>query len=132
MMWFLLRLTFWLSIVLVLLPSVGTHPVPKSQVSASEALKATRVVLADLQHFCERQQEACDAGSLATVTLGERAQAGAKMLYEFLSEHFEPRELRPSLTTGSVPLPSPRPSQHTFRPPDLAPPPRAPQPEHAP
>jgi hypothetical protein len=36
-MWFLLRMTFWLGLVLVLLPSVGSQPVPKSQVSASEA-----------------------------------------------------------------------------------------------
>ena len=39
-MWFLLRMTFWLGIVLVLLPNVGSQPVPKSQISASEAVSS--------------------------------------------------------------------------------------------
>jgi hypothetical protein len=53
-MWFLLRMTFWLGIVLALLPSVGSQRVPKSQVSTSEALWAAKVVATDMQHFCER------------------------------------------------------------------------------
>ena len=56
-MWFLLRMILWLCIVLVLLPSIGSQSVPKSQVSASEALRAAKVVATDIQHFCERQRE---------------------------------------------------------------------------
>src|SRR5580765_1158120 len=121
-MWFLLRMTFWLGVVLVLLPNVGSQPVPKSQVSASEAVHAAKVAAADIQHFCERQWEACVVGSQAAVTLGERAQAGAKMLYEFLSEQFGSDESRPVRTTGSVSVPPARPSQHTLLPADLVPP----------
>ena len=87
-MWFILRMTFWLGVVLVLLPNGGSHPVPKSQVSASEAFSAAKGAVSDIQHFCERQQEACVVGSRTAITLGQRAQAGAKMLYEFLSEQF--------------------------------------------
>ena len=111
-MWFLLRMILWLCIVLVLLPSIGSQSVPKSQVSASEALRAAKVVATDIQHFCERQREACVVGSQATVTLGQRAQAGAKMLYEFLSEQFDLKESRPVPTT----------SAQTLRPADLVPP----------
>jgi hypothetical protein len=121
-MWFLLRMTFWLGIVLILLPSVGSQPVPKSHVSTSEALWAANVVAADIQHFCERQREACVVGSQATVTLGQRAQLGAKMLYEFLSEQVRTNESRPTPTTGSIPIPPTRPPQQTLRPADLVPP----------
>jgi hypothetical protein len=58
-MWFLLRMIFWLGLVLVLLPSVGSEPVPKSQVSVSDALSATKGAVTDLQNFCERQKETC-------------------------------------------------------------------------
>ena len=121
-MWFLLRMLLWLGIVLILLPSVGSQSVPKSQVSASEALRAAKVVATDIQHFCERQREACVVGSQATVTLGQRAQAGAKMLYEFLSEQFDLKESRPVPTTNAVPTrPLGSPAQ-TLRPADLVPP----------
>jgi Family of unknown function (DUF5330) len=110
-MWFLLRMTLWLGIVLVCLPNVGSQPLPKSQVSASEALQAAKVVVADIQHFCERQREACVVGSQVSLTLGQRAQAGAKMLYEFLREQFEIDETRPARTTGFVPVQRARPPQ---------------------
>src|SRR5262249_5963451 len=57
-MWFLLRMTFWLAVVLVLLPTGGSQTAPKSQVSAGEAFSAARGAVADFEHFCERQQEA--------------------------------------------------------------------------
>jgi hypothetical protein len=125
---FLLRMAFWLGVILVLLPSGGSQPVPKSQVSASEAFSAARVAVSDMQHFCERQPVACEVGSQTAITLGQRAQAGAKMLYEFLNERFGSDEAGPVRATGSVPLPPTRPSQHTLRPDDLAPPWRGPQP----
>jgi Family of unknown function (DUF5330) len=131
-MWFLLRMSFWLGVVLVLLPNVGSQPVPKSQISASEALLAAKDIVADIQHFCERQPEACVVGSQATVTLGQRAQVGAKILHEFLSEKFGSQESRSVRTKGSVLIPPARPSQHTLRPTDLAPPWRGPQPTDTP
>ena len=129
---FILRMTFWLGVVLVLLPNGGSQPVPKSQVSASEAFSAAKGAVTDIQHFCERQQEACVVGSRTAVTLGQRAQAGAKMLYEFLSERFGTNEPRRARTTDSVPVPSARPSQQTLRPVDLVPPWRGPDPTDTP
>ena len=131
-MWFLLRITFWLGIVLILLSSVGSQSVPKSRVSTSEALWAAKVVAADIQQLCERQREACVVGSRTTVTLGQRAQAGAKILYEFLSEQFGSNEFRPVPTTDLVPLPPIRPTSQTLRPPDLVPSWRAAQPIETP
>jgi hypothetical protein len=63
----------------------------------------------DFEHFCERQQEACVVGSRTAMTLGQRAQAGAKMLYEFLSQRLESDESKSVRTTDSIPLPQSRP-----------------------
>jgi len=41
-MWFFVRMTFWLAVVLVFLPTGGSQTVPKSQFSASEAFSAAR------------------------------------------------------------------------------------------
>ena len=108
-MWFLLRVTFWLAVVLVLLPPGGSQTAPKSQVSAGKAFSAARDAVTDFEHFCERQQEACVVGSRTAVTLGQRAQAGAKMLYEFLSERLGSNESKAVRIMDSIPLPQPRP-----------------------
>ena len=108
-MWFLLRMTFWLAVVLVLLPTGGSQTAPKSQVSAGEAFSAARDAATDFEHFCKRQQEACVVGSRPAVTLGQRAQAGAKMLYEFLGERLGSNESKSVRITDSIPLPHPRP-----------------------
>ena len=83
---FLLRMAFWLGVILVLLPSGGSQPTPKAQVSATDAVSAAKAAVVDMRQFCERQPEVCVVGSQAAVTIGQRAQAGAKMLYEFLNE----------------------------------------------
>ena len=125
-MWFLLRMTFWLGVVLVLLPNVGSQSVPKSQINATEALLAAQDIVTDIQHICERQREACVVGSQTTITLGQRARVGAKILYEFLSGQFGSYGHRPAQITASVPI-SPRTQlQDTLRPADLAPAWRAP------
>jgi hypothetical protein len=106
---FCVRMTFWLAVVIVLLPTGGPQTAPKSQVSASEAFSAARGAVTDFEHFCDRQQEACVVGSRTAATLGRRAQAGAKMLYEFLNERLGSNESTFMRTTDSVPLPRPRP-----------------------
>jgi hypothetical protein len=128
-MWFLLRMTFWLGVVLVLLPNIGSQSVPKSQVNATEALLAAQDIVTDIQHICERQREACAVGSQTTVTLGQRVRVGAKILYGFLSEQFESYARSRQQITASVPIPPRTTSQDTLRPTDLAPHWRAPHPE---
>ena len=111
---FLLRMTFWLGVVLVLLPSAGTEPTPKAQVGTMEAMSAARAAVGDLRSFCGRQPEACSIGSQAAVGIGHRAQAGAKMLYEFLNEQLGPQTSDAVGATG-------KPSQQTRTPADLEP-----------
>jgi len=108
-MWFLLRMTFWLAVVLVLLPTGGSQTAPKPHVSAGEAFSAARGAVTDFEHFCERQQGACVVGSRTAVTLGQRAQAGARMVYEFFGERFGSNDIKSVRTTESIPIPQPRP-----------------------
>jgi hypothetical protein len=92
-MFFLLRMTFWLGLVLVLLPFGSTQRVQSGgDVSTSEAISAASATVGDLRGFCDRQPDACTIGSQVATTIGYRAQAGAKMLYEALSEAMAPRE----------------------------------------
>jgi len=119
-------MTFWLGIVLILLSNVGPQPVPKSQISTNDVLAAATDVVADITHFCERQPQACTIGSQTTVTLMERAQAGAKILYEFLGHQFGSDDSGSVRTTEGVAIQPP--SQQTLWPTDLLPPWHGPQP----
>jgi hypothetical protein len=131
-MFFLLRMAFWLCLVLVLLPSGSVQPnASQTEVGASEALSAASATVGDLRGFCTRQPDACTVGSQVATTIGYKAQAGVKMLYDFLSESLAPRETG-SLTNGTprggrsakaTPEKSPaeRTSQNTLNPADLAP-----------
>jgi hypothetical protein len=97
LMFFLLRMTFWLGLVLVLLPFGSMqHNSSAGEVSASEAISAASATVGDLRGFCGRQPDACAIGSQMASTIGYRAQAGAKILYEAISEAMAPHE------TGSI------------------------------
>jgi len=127
-MFFLLRMGFWLTVILVCLPSGGSQSTPKVNVGPVEAISAATAAVSDVKQFCGRQSDACAVGSQVAVALGQRAQAGAKMLYEFLNEHVGPNETgsTPSSPGKAVPMPTPRPSQSTLAAPDAAPAWRAP------
>jgi hypothetical protein len=126
----LLRLTFWLLVVLLLLPSGGSQRAINASVSASDALSAARATVTDLRSFCDRQREACGIGSLALSAIGHRAQAGAKMIYDYLTDRFGPAEADAFGTISnrkSLPQPVIGSSRDTLLPADLMPNWRAPQ-----
>jgi len=91
-MFFLLRMAFWLGLVLVLLPSGASQQPQGSQVAASEAISAASATVGDLRQFCARQPDACTVGSHVASQLGSRAQAGARMLYQFVTENMKRKE----------------------------------------
>ena len=86
-MFFLLRVAFWLTIVLALLPSGGAQQSAQAKVGPTEAVVAASAAVSDMSSFCDRQPEACVVGAQAAVAIGQRAQAGAKMVYDFISDH---------------------------------------------
>jgi len=96
-MFFLLRAAFWLTLVLALLPTGSSQPAAQgSQIDATDAVVAASAAVSDVSGFCGRQPDACSVGSQAAVVIGQRAQAGAKMVYEFLNDKVAHSE------TGSI------------------------------
>jgi hypothetical protein len=132
-MFFLLRMTFWLGLVLILLPTGSSQPQPASAVGATDAISAASATVGDFRQFCTRQPDACTVGSQVATTLGYKAQAGAKMLYEFLTEQMAPKETGSVAGNGNTRAGKPamqpvRALQGTLTPADLAPAWRAPAP----
>jgi Family of unknown function (DUF5330) len=96
-MFFLLRLTFWIGLVLVLLPRDKAPEADKSpQINASEAVSAATAAVSDMTQFCKRQPAACEVGSQAATAIGQRAQGGARKLYQIITDK------RPPEHTGSI------------------------------
>src|SRR5260370_29459674 len=86
-MFFLLRMAFWLGLVLVLLPREKTPESEKlPQLGASEAVSAASAAVSDMSQFCKRQPAACEVGGQAATIIGQRAQAGARKLYQNLTD----------------------------------------------
>jgi hypothetical protein len=126
---FLVKVAFWLTVVLVLLPTGGSkdnNGQNQSQVSATDAVSAASAAVSDARQFCVRQPDACAIGSQVAVSLGQKAQAGAKMLYDFLTDKLGPQ------SNGQTASSLTGPSQNTLTPADLAPAWRAPAPHKAP
>lgn len=96
-MFFLLRMAFWLGVVLVLLPTDKSHDADKApQVATSDAISAATAAVYDMSQFCARQPTACAVGGQAASVIGHRAQMGAKKLYGIITEKRAPDH------TGSI------------------------------
>lgn len=92
-MFFLLRMAFWLGLVLVLLPTDKSSDADKGQqIGASEAISAATAAVSDMSQFCNRQPAACTVGGQAATVIGERAQSGAKKVYQFITDKADKNE----------------------------------------
>ena len=119
---FVLRVAFWLGIVVLFLPAAPSqHSGQSGPLGASDAVSAASATVSDMRQFCSRQPDACAIGSQALSHFGLKAQSGAKMLYEFLNDRLGaqqggaagPEKANRASTANS--------SQHTLTPADLAP-----------
>jgi uncharacterized protein DUF5330 len=102
-MFFLLRVAFWIIVALALLPTGSSQPTAQAaKFGTTDAVLAATATVSDMSAFCERQPEACKVGAQAAVVIGQRAQAGAKMVYEFISDRVVRGDGDRDATTGSV------------------------------
>jgi hypothetical protein len=86
-MFFLLRMAFWLGLVLVLLPRDRTPESDKlPQVSVSDAVQAATAAVSDMSQFCKRQPQACEVGGQAATVIGVRAEDGARKIYRSITD----------------------------------------------
>jgi Family of unknown function (DUF5330) len=96
-MFFLLRMAFWLGLVLVLLPRDKAPESDKMpQIGASEAVSAATAAVSDMSQFCKRQPAACEVGGQAATVIGQRATQGARKLYQIITDKKAPDH------TGSI------------------------------
>jgi hypothetical protein len=96
-MFFLLRMAFWLGLVLVLLPREKTPEAEKMpQIGASQAVQAATAAVSDMSQFCKRQPAACEVGGQAAAVIGQRAEDGARKLYKIITDKRAPDH------TGSI------------------------------
>lgn len=85
-MFFLLRVAFWLSIVIILLPADSTTGDKAPRVTAFEALSAAETTVSDFSRFCDRNPDVCVTGGNALQVFGEKVRYGAKMIYGYFGD----------------------------------------------
>jgi Family of unknown function (DUF5330) len=106
-MFFLLRMAFWLGLVLVLLPRDPTPESEKApQIGASDAISAATAAASDMGQFCKRQPAACEVGGQAATAIGQRAQDGARKIYKIITDK------KPEITDKQPSVPGKKPD-HT-------------------
>jgi len=105
-MFFLLRVAFWLGLVLVLLPTDKSPETDKApQIGAADAISAATAAVSDMSQFCNRQPGACAIGGQAATVIGARAQSGAKKVYQFFNEKAEKKVPEPNEKADSKKAP---------------------------
>ncbi|MCV9997767.1 DUF5330 domain-containing protein [Pararhizobium sp. YC-54] len=103
-MWFLIKGTFWFSLVLVLLPFLNpasTSTLERGpKVDVGDTVSAATEAFGYISAICVEKPDVCVKGTETFVALGHRAREGAKIAYQFLDQQFaEPSD---AVTTGTV------------------------------
>ncbi len=110
---FLLRTAFWLSVVVLFLPAAPSADgqAPRA-IGTNEALLAAQAAVKDAAGFCARNPQACETGTAALLAFGQKAQTGARRVYEFIGAQLATYERQDRAETGPP---------HTLMPSDLQP-----------
>jgi hypothetical protein len=91
-MWFLVKATFWFSLVLVLLPFLDPSSSAKLEhapkVEIGDTFSAANEAFQYISAICIQKPDVCEKGGETFVALGHRAREGARIAYEFLNTQF--------------------------------------------
>ena len=102
---FLIRMAFWFSLVLLVLPlDPATGDGQAESISPIQAFFAAQEAVGDVAGICERKPEVCETGKAAMHTIGVRAREGARIAYEMIDD--EDALPADAVTTGSVAAPN--------------------------
>lgn len=85
-MFFLMRVAFWLSVVVMLIPADPKTGAEAPRVSLVQAVVAARATIADLSGFCQRNPDVCVTGNAAAQMFSDKAETGVRMLYQYFNE----------------------------------------------
>ena len=83
-MFFLLRMAFWLTLICVLLPNGKPAPAD-ANIDAVQAVTLASAAVSDMRGFCGRNPDACVAGGKVATAIGYKAEAGARTIYDFFT-----------------------------------------------
>jgi hypothetical protein len=129
-MWFLIKGSFWFSMVLVALSYFGTthnETTEPTAMNVAGAVSAASEAYRYVSAICIEKPDVCVKGAETFHALGERAREGAKVAYEFLDTQLAsektvadaaaptvsvefPAQQTDTIKTGTVPLPQKRPA----------------------
>lgn len=85
-MFFLLRTTFWIGLVLLLLP-IGTGSDDDApSIGIVQVYMAAQSTFKDLGGFCGRNPNACEMGGSVFTLVGLKAKEAARLTYNYLSD----------------------------------------------
>jgi len=100
-MFFLLRLAFWFSLVLLALPlDAGPALDGRPAVTPLQAVAAAKEAIGDLAGLCERKPQVCETGRSAAQTVAARAGEASRIAMEFLDDAEQASD--PATVTGTV------------------------------
>ena len=91
-MWFLIKGTFWFSLVLVLLPFLNAESSATLEkgptVQLGDTFSAASEAINYVTAICLEKPDVCEKGSETFVALGHRAREGAYVAYQILDSQF--------------------------------------------
>ncbi|MBN8996525.1 MAG: DUF5330 domain-containing protein [Rhizobiales bacterium] len=114
-MFFLMRVAFWLSVVVWMIPADPQSGADAPRVTMVQAFMAARATIADLSGFCGRNPDVCVTGHAAAQIFSNKAETGVRMLYQYLNEPGTAAEESPAAAPADSAL------QGTLTPADMVP-----------
>lgn len=91
-MWWLIKGSFWFSLVLVLLPFLNAGSAGRlanaPPVEMADAFGAVTGAYTYLSGLCDEKPDVCEKGAKTFTALGYRAREGAFVAYQYLNEQF--------------------------------------------
>lgn len=82
----LIRMTFWIGLVLLLLP-IGTGENDDApSIGIVQLYMAAQSTIADLSGFCARNPQACEMGGSIVTLVGLKAKEATRLAYAYLSD----------------------------------------------
>jgi len=85
---FLIRTAFWLSLLILLLPT--------DEQDQRVVYGNAEAAVSDLRTFCTRNPDVCEASKSAAHTFSQKAKFGAKMLMDFFNEKAASSAIHPA------------------------------------
>lgn len=84
---FLFRTVFWLTVVILLLPSDPDANPDAPQLTLVDAMDAIRGTITDLSQFCVRNPELCQTGETVIQVVADKARYGIEQLQTYLDQN---------------------------------------------